>query len=301
MTERERTIGEGEWAVRTPGRAAPSPRLLYATSLVSVFAVGIGTAAAQSASSFQNSCGNISVSGAILSADCRRQDGSFTRTSIEIPGIANIDGVLQFTGDQSSFQRSCGDIRVQGDILWAMCRRGDGGYSRSSIEIPDIVNIGGVLQYADNAAPPPDMGAPPDAGDETFFYNGDNYEWYDDGWSGPGYYIVGYQFRRGHGFGGGEGWHGWRHRHPGGGFPNGGHPQFQPGSRPEFHPNQPREFHPGQHPEFHPGPRPDFHPGPHPGPQFHIQQPGANAHPPVQPGGPSGGHPQPTNGKPPHQ
>ena len=58
-----------------------------------------------------------------------------------------------------------------------------------------------------------------DGGEETLLYNGDNYEWYDSGWNGPGYYIVGYQFRRGHGYGGGESWHGWRHpHHLGGGF-----------------------------------------------------------------------------------
>ena len=45
-------------------------------------------------------------------------------------------------------------------------------------------------------------------------FGGHNYCWYDDGWSGPGYYWCGYGYYNGYGYGGGEGWHGWReHRH----------------------------------------------------------------------------------------
>ena len=70
-----------------------------------------------------------------------------------------------------------------------------------------------------------------------FLYGGRNYCWYDNGWRGPGFYWCGYAFRRGLGWGGGVGWHGW-HRggghvgrgggrrgggHVGGGRPGGGH------------------------------------------------------------------------------
>src|SRR5579863_3601829 len=45
-------------------------------------------------------------------------------------------------------------------------------------------------------------------------FGGHNYCWYDDGWSGPGYYWCGYGYYHGYGYGGGEGWHGCRdHRH----------------------------------------------------------------------------------------
>jgi hypothetical protein len=44
-----------------------------------------------------------------------------------------------------------------------------------------------------------------------FLYSGRNYCWYWDGWRGPGWYWCGYAFRRGFGWGGGEGWHGWAH------------------------------------------------------------------------------------------
>jgi len=47
-----------------------------------------------------------------------------------------------------------------------------------------------------------------------FFFGGQNYCWYDEGWQGPGWYWCGYAWNNGQGWGGGEGWHGWRgHSH----------------------------------------------------------------------------------------
>jgi hypothetical protein len=54
-----------------------------------------------------------------------------------------------------------------------------------------------------------------------FLFGGRNYCWYDDGWQGPGWYWCGYANRTGLGFGGGEGFHGWRRG--GGGHGGGGH------------------------------------------------------------------------------
>jgi hypothetical protein len=48
------------------------------------------------ASTYQDSCTDIEVAENILSARCRRIDGGFTRTSIPIPGIENIDGDLRY-------------------------------------------------------------------------------------------------------------------------------------------------------------------------------------------------------------
>jgi hypothetical protein len=225
-------------------------------------------------------------------------DGAFSPSSIDIPGIANIDGVLQFTGpgQPSSFQDSCGQIGVDGDVLSAVCRRKGGGYNQTSIEIPDIVNIDGVLQYADS-------GASPDAGEDNFVWNGDNYDWYDDGWNGPGFYIVGYQFRRGHGYGGGEGWHGWRRHGAGphhGAFhavPGGGRPAPVVHGTPMIH--SPEHFHVGGPPggggNFHPhvGPVGGFHPG------GGSPGGGGSFHPHAGPVGGSHGGGHPSGGKPP--
>ena len=57
-----------------------------------------------------------------------------------------------------------------------------------------------------------------------YFWGGYNYCWYGNGWNGPGWYICGYPWRYGLGWGGGAwrggGWHGggWH----GGGWHGGG-------------------------------------------------------------------------------
>jgi hypothetical protein len=45
---------------------------------------------------FQDSCRHILMYGSTLTATCRRVDGSYQRASIELPGISNIDGNLQY-------------------------------------------------------------------------------------------------------------------------------------------------------------------------------------------------------------
>jgi hypothetical protein len=42
-------------------------------------------------------------------------------------------------------------------------------------------------------------------------WGGHRHCWYADGWNGPGWYWCGYHHRRGFGWGGGEGYRGWRH------------------------------------------------------------------------------------------
>jgi hypothetical protein len=44
-----------------------------------------------------------------------------------------------------------------------------------------------------------------------FFWGGRRYCWYPSGWRGPGWYQCGFAWRRGFGWGGPAGWHGWRH------------------------------------------------------------------------------------------
>jgi hypothetical protein len=50
-----------------------------------------------------------------------------------------------------------------------------------------------------------------------YVYGGRGYCWYDYGWNGPGWYWCGYAYRRGFGWGGGEGFRGWRFGRGGGG------------------------------------------------------------------------------------
>jgi hypothetical protein len=127
----------------------PSALAKLAAGLLVFAPLAAAPAQAQPASSYQNSCSGIRAEGAVLVAHCRRMDGSYDWTRLPIRGVANIDGHLQFQGMRqvSSFQNSCSGIYVSGDVLSANCRRIDGSYRRSSIEIPGIANINGQLQY----------------------------------------------------------------------------------------------------------------------------------------------------------
>jgi hypothetical protein len=69
---------------------------------------------------------------------------------------------------------------------------------------------------------------PSDVEQAQFIFGGRNYCWYDDGWRGPGFYWCGYAFRRGLGWGGGAGWHGWQRGGPGR-IGHGGRPGGRPG------------------------------------------------------------------------
>jgi hypothetical protein len=52
---------------------------------------------ATAASTFQDSCNNIDVVGATLTAQCRRRDGSFHETTILIRGVDNVEGKLTYS------------------------------------------------------------------------------------------------------------------------------------------------------------------------------------------------------------
>jgi hypothetical protein len=69
---------------------------------------------------------------------------------------------------------------------------------------------------------------PSDVEQAQFISGGRNYCWYDDGWRGPGFYWCGYAYRRGFGWGGGVGWHGWQRGGPGR-IGHGGRPGGRPG------------------------------------------------------------------------
>jgi hypothetical protein len=45
-----------------------------------------------------------------------------------------------------------------------------------------------------------------------FVFGGRKHCWYPDGWNGPGWYWCGYRLRKGRGWGGAEGYRGWKHR-----------------------------------------------------------------------------------------
>ena len=45
----------------------------------------------------------------------------------------------------------------------------------------------------------------------AFIHEGRHHCWYGRGWHGPGWYWCGYANKKNRGWGGEEGWNGWRH------------------------------------------------------------------------------------------
>lgn len=104
----------------------------------------------QQYASFQDSCRDISVYGNTLSARCRTERGAYIATSIEVRGITNVNGVLEYLREgrgRSTYQETCNNIRISGATLNARCRREDNSYNSTSIYLRDIVNNNGRLEY----------------------------------------------------------------------------------------------------------------------------------------------------------
>lgn len=51
------------------------------------------------ASTFQQTCSDESIEGNILTANCLTRDQQLQTTSVELGGLENIDGVLEYTYD----------------------------------------------------------------------------------------------------------------------------------------------------------------------------------------------------------
>ncbi|MEH2006031.1 CVNH domain-containing protein [Nostoc sp.] len=125
--------------------------LAVCSAMLGTFPLDAAFAGPSSGSSYQNSCRNIGVSRDILTASCRRKNGTYNPTSIPIRGIDNIDGTLKYGSSptaRSSYQNSCRAIGVSGAILLASCRRINGTYNPTSIPIRGIDNIDGTLKYS---------------------------------------------------------------------------------------------------------------------------------------------------------
>lgn len=120
--------------------------------------------------SFQDSCRNIRVNGNTLSASCRNERGRYVATTIQILGITNVNGNLEYLRDgrgRSTYQDTCTSITVSGANLSAECRREDGSLNYSTVFLRNIYNDNGRLRYnfdgnddgGGNPVDPPDNGA----------------------------------------------------------------------------------------------------------------------------------------------
>lgn len=104
---------------------------------------------AQGASSFADSCTNISINNGKLLATCKTKNGSNQNTSLTIQGVYNNNGQL-VQGDiskASTFNQTCTDVSIDGDELSAYCRQHNGESRRSAVRLGGIHNNDGKLTY----------------------------------------------------------------------------------------------------------------------------------------------------------
>ncbi|MEY3221981.1 MAG: hypothetical protein RLZZ203_837 [Cyanobacteriota bacterium] len=129
-------------------------KLTWFLAAILSFVVSLGgvSPAFAAPSMYLFTCSNISVSGNVLSATCRRRDQTFKKSSIVLKGIENIDGTLKFTDryKPANFHLGCKDTSVDGNRLSGNCEKIDGTYQNTSIYINGIENINGDLTYTSN-------------------------------------------------------------------------------------------------------------------------------------------------------
>jgi hypothetical protein len=127
-------------------------KVLLTSSLVVVpnlYFIFSANRAQAEASSYQNSCNGISISGNLLSANCRDRNGQFRQSSLRLKGIENINGALTVTSSDrvSNFQLSCNSIFIRRNVLSATCKKMNGNLEQTSITLNGIENINGALMY----------------------------------------------------------------------------------------------------------------------------------------------------------
>jgi len=103
--------------------------------------------------SYESTCRNVRFDGDLLTATCRRRDGSWRNTYLDNAddcdaNIVNANGQLEcgwsdwrgrhrgrdYDAPTGSYERSCTDIRMDGYTLRATCQRFDGGWRMTSLD-----------------------------------------------------------------------------------------------------------------------------------------------------------------------
>ena len=124
--------------------------LIAATAAAATFAAG----SALAESTFPYTCSNIDFAysasnQATIKAVCLRANGTANATSLVLQGISNQNGALKKGSGASSFQQSCGSIRILTSgpnvTLSAYCRTTSGSSNSTSLSLDGISNQNGVL------------------------------------------------------------------------------------------------------------------------------------------------------------
>ena len=77
------------------------------------------------------------------------RDQEYVYSYVVLNGVENIDGTLEqhSTSQYATFQESCFDESIKGDVLTATCLTIDQNLKTTSVELLGIENIDGQLEY----------------------------------------------------------------------------------------------------------------------------------------------------------
>ena len=97
---------------------------------------------------FSRSSMDISLSGSVLTANCRDIEGSYHVSTLDLNNwIANIDGSLRWAHNGKFYDSSSDTSLIDGVTLKANCRKIDGSRVSSTLNLDEkIGNLNGKLE-----------------------------------------------------------------------------------------------------------------------------------------------------------
>jgi hypothetical protein len=125
-------------------------------------------------------------------------------TNYPCVALADVDADCAASNNDSVKDNSKGELREEQAMR---------NFVIAGAAVAAVAASGVLLSSSVQATPVGDLKAQtmPLVEKTQFIIEGHRHCWYLDGWHGPGWYWCGYHHRRGLGWGGPEGWQGWRH------------------------------------------------------------------------------------------
>ena len=104
----------------------------------------------QAAGNFSQTCNSLRYSNGALFASCRKRNGSYSLTVINLNAIiSNRNGSLVWDAINGKYLNTCRNNRFGGTTLGASCAKPNGTYLLTSIDLNErIANIDGRLYYS---------------------------------------------------------------------------------------------------------------------------------------------------------
>jgi hypothetical protein len=129
-------------------------KVVFALLFACVLSFNLVINPAMATGQFGKTCQDVQLNGSILSASCKRIDGTYEATKIDLDNfIGNLNGTLSW--DDHLFSLTCKDVGLSQSlstreyVLNAQCEKVDGKtYVPTEINLDeDIANIDGLLEY----------------------------------------------------------------------------------------------------------------------------------------------------------